>query len=113
MPSSKNTIETIINFVNDLRTEGIDVSDAVLFGSYAKGTSHEYSDIDLAIWSKDFVGDKFEDIPMVAKILCQSPKIELHPFAITENASNHAFINEVILKEGITIDLTRPALTNQ
>ena len=34
---------------------------AILFGSYAQGTFNEWSDIDLAIVSKVFVGDRFED----------------------------------------------------
>lgn len=44
----------IQDFVKRLKDDNINVSKAVLFGSYARGNPHEDSDIDLAIISPDF-----------------------------------------------------------
>ena len=38
-------------FVLQLKNDGINVDSAFLFGSYAKGTQHKYSDIDVCIVS--------------------------------------------------------------
>ncbi len=38
-----------------------------LFGSYAKGNPGEYSDIDVAVVSDKFIGDRFEDRENLAK----------------------------------------------
>lgn len=41
------------DYVLTLEKKGIHVEKAILFGSYAKGTAHDGSDIDLAIISAD------------------------------------------------------------
>lgn len=44
----------IVKYVSLLRSEGIDVKMAFLFGSYAKGRAREDSDIDVCIVSESF-----------------------------------------------------------
>lgn len=41
--------------------ENYDVVAIILFGSYAKGTEHEDSDIDIAIVTNDIKTDKFDE----------------------------------------------------
>ena len=49
---------------------GVNVEKMILFGSYATGTYHEGSDIDLVVISKDFAGKGFWDrIHILAKAL--------------------------------------------
>ena len=49
-------IQRIINeYINDLSKE-IEIDKVILFGSYAKGDTHKYSDVDLAIFSDYFKG---------------------------------------------------------
>lgn len=43
-------------FVRAVQQSGIDLDVAYLFGSYAHGTPHEWSDIDVALVSKDLTG---------------------------------------------------------
>ena len=50
---SKELLNIINNYVLELSKE-ININKVILFGSYAKGTNHEDSDIDLAIFSDDF-----------------------------------------------------------
>ena len=50
---SKELLDIINNYVIELSKE-INISKVILFGSYAKGTNNEDSDIDLAIFSDAF-----------------------------------------------------------
>ncbi len=44
------------DFVSAVQQAGVHLQAAYLFGSYAKGTAHAHSDIDIALISKDFSG---------------------------------------------------------
>ncbi|MHC9539754.1 MAG: nucleotidyltransferase domain-containing protein [Vulcanimicrobiota bacterium] len=51
----KSTVMTIINrFHKAVEKQGIRVERLILYGSYAYGTPHEGSDIDLIVISEDF-----------------------------------------------------------
>ncbi|MBI5324351.1 MAG: nucleotidyltransferase domain-containing protein [Ignavibacteriae bacterium] len=54
----KNVIERLIN---KLESNQIRIEKAILFGSYAEGRYDKWSDIDLALVSKDFSGSRFYD----------------------------------------------------
>lgn len=75
----------------------------ILFGSYAKGTNHEDSDIDIAVISGD-ITDNFND---GAKLLSLTwgidTRIEPHPIKTEEFKENETpFIDEVI-RTGIEV----------
>ena len=48
-------------FKDRLDREGIDNAKYILFGSWAKGTPHKFSDIDVCVVSDKFSGNAFED----------------------------------------------------
>lgn len=51
------SIEDIIRqYIDVTREAGIDIRRVVLFGSYANGTAHEWSDIDLVVIAPQFDG---------------------------------------------------------
>lgn len=87
---------SITKFVKEV-SKKYKINAIILFGSYAKGTNHEDSDIDIAIVSEDFV-----DIYDVMAILMGmtwdiDARIEPHP--ITKNDYDmiaNPFIKEVI-----------------
>ncbi|MDA8339707.1 MAG: nucleotidyltransferase domain-containing protein [Nitrospiraceae bacterium] len=55
MVKKRQEIENIIDkYIAKLRQLGVDVSQVILYGSYAKGHPKEYSDIDLAVVSPTF-----------------------------------------------------------
>lgn len=55
MAKKRQEIEDIIKkYVNELRKLGVEVSQVILYGSYAKGRPKDYSDIDLAVVSPTF-----------------------------------------------------------
>jgi predicted nucleotidyltransferase len=54
-------LEAIGRFRKSLEKQGIVVNKIVLFGSFASGRYHEYSDIDLVVISDDFKNKGFWD----------------------------------------------------
>ena len=62
MPENLDKIKSIINkYIDEVKRNKIVVEKVYLFGSYARGTATEDSDIDIAIISNDFKGDRFDD----------------------------------------------------
>jgi predicted nucleotidyltransferase len=49
--ADKTIVKSIQNYLRAVEEKGIPVKYAVLFGSYAKGQQHEWSDIDLLVVS--------------------------------------------------------------
>lgn len=54
-------IADIVNKYIAIVKENYDVVAIILFGSYAKGTEHEDSDIDIAVVTNDIKTDKFDE----------------------------------------------------
>ena len=78
------------------------VQKALLFGSYAKGSQHEDSDIDIAIVLKN-AGDIFDTQAEMMKLRRKFDlHIEPHPFEYSDFNRSNPVINE-ILKYGIEI----------
>lgn len=105
MVTRSSAIKQIRQLVAALVERGYHPSAAYLFGSVAKGTAHEYSDIDLALWDKQFTGSLIIDYEPIKRILTRFPRLELHTFPAGEDESDNPFIGE-IKKHGILIDLT-------
>ena len=97
-------IEKIVkSYIEQLENIGIHVQQAILFGSYANGKYDEWSDIDLAIISKDFAGNRFEDRNKIRKITLQvNSDISPMPFRPEDFNDSDYFVKE-ILETGIRI----------
>lgn len=52
---------TIIRFIKKIAESNIKIQKAYLYGSFAKGTNKEWSDIDVALISSDFSEDRLEE----------------------------------------------------
>jgi predicted nucleotidyltransferase len=102
MLSTTIAIDTAKYFLKDLEKLGYSPSKAILFGSMAKGTMHEYSDIDLAVWDEKFLGSITFDSQPIIKLLVKYKDIELHPFNIKTTPKENPFVS-IIEKEGIAI----------
>lgn len=66
----KRTIEIldiIKKFIFALESNNIKINRAILFGSFAKGNSNEWSDIDVALVSDAFIGKRFIDREKIRK----------------------------------------------
>ena len=99
----RKDIEAEINgYLASLSDLGFPFQKAVVFGSYIAGNPHEYSDIDLAVWSAAFTDDYFTIIEKVAPLRRTFKNIELHPFAVDDNTETNPFIKD-IERTGISI----------
>ncbi|MBM2815480.1 MAG: nucleotidyltransferase [Ignavibacteria bacterium] len=96
-------IQIIKKFVFEAKADNITIEKAVLFGSYAKGTNHEFSDIDLAVVSNDFEGIRFYDNRKLSHSkLIASIDLETHPYRPEDFTEDNPFVKE-ILEHGIRI----------
>jgi len=95
--------QLIQKYLDSLRTQGIDIIEAFLFGSYANGNYTELSDIDIAVISDSFEGRRFFDKNKIRKAtLAVSAKIEVIPFNPKDFTSDNPFAKE-IMETGIRI----------
>lgn len=104
MVTRKTAIKQINELLSLLMANGYRPTKAYLFGSVAKGTQHEHSDIDLALWDARFTGSLTIDYEPIKRILTRFPLIELHTFAAEEDESDNPFIAE-IKASGISLGL--------
>ncbi|MGN6249473.1 MAG: nucleotidyltransferase domain-containing protein [Ginsengibacter sp.] len=95
MVRRKDIEEEVNGYLKALDEIGFPFQKAILFGSYAKGKPHKYSDIDLAVWSEKFDDDFYSIIEKVAPLRRTYRNIELHPFCMEDNAENNPFIKEI------------------
>ncbi len=106
MVKVKNSVKkSIVRTIQYLQKQ-ISITEVILFGSYASGTPHKHSDIDIAVVSPDFENKDITfkaDIFSKAKINC-SIDVDIHPFTdkSLKNARPTNFIGH-ILKTGTVI----------
>lgn len=101
--ANKKIEKTVKLYLEQLERIGIHVQKAILFGSYATGKYNEWSDIDLAIVSKDFIGNRFEDRNKIRKITLQvNSDISPLPYRPEDFSDSDYFVKE-ILETGIRI----------
>lgn len=92
--------EEIANIVDKyiaIVKENYDVVAIILFGSYAKGTEHEDSDIDIAIITDDIKTDKFdEEVKLTLLRRKIDNRIEPHIISINDYENDETpFVVEV------------------
>jgi hypothetical protein len=101
MAVKTDSIEEIIKkYIEELEKNKIIVSKAFLFGSHANGIATEESDIDVALISSAFTGDRFEDrrriVPLRRTIDSRIEPIPYHP----DDFDNGGILAEEIKKNG-------------
>ncbi len=88
--------DTIENYLLALKQNNIPIKEAILFGSYAKGNPSEWSDIDIALVSEIFKGNRIEDKDKIRKItLAVSSEIEVMPFSLKDYKSENPLVKEI------------------
>lgn len=102
MLTRKIALTTANRFLADLKAFGVQPTKAILFGSVAKGSQHEWSDIDLAVWAPEFIGVLGIDYETIMPVLRPYRELELHTFAPDETAESNPFV-EHIEKTGIAL----------
>ncbi len=99
-------IRRIINqYIKELGKNKIHIQRAVMFGSYSKGLSREWSDIDIALVSDAFDGVRMRDRNKIRRItLSISSDLSPIPFRPEDFTTEDPLVRE-ILETGTTIVL--------
>jgi len=112
MAQIPDNISSIIElFLEELEKNHINIEQAVLFGSYAQGTHTSWSDIDIALVSPDFEGDRFKDRDKIRRIKLKiSSDLEPIPYPPNEFTAADPFVKQ-ILATGINVLRSTPRKT--
>jgi predicted nucleotidyltransferase len=97
-------IETVRNYARDIEACGIRLHAVFLYGSFAKGTQHEWSDIDVALVADKFKGLFCDDSRKFRKVIIKDPYIiiETKTYPTDYFEESDPFIEE-IKRTGIKI----------
>jgi predicted nucleotidyltransferase len=99
----KEIIDKLNRFFAEVEKSNIHIEQAILFGSYAKGTQNKYSDIDLAIVSKNFDGVQFFDLDKLRDArFAVDTDISAIPYLPQDFTPDNLFVKE-ILRDGIRV----------
>ena len=100
-----NALAISRNYLLRLKENNIDILDAWLFGSYARGTHQENSDIDIAIVVNDNVPISFEtEVMLMTYRRGEEILIEPHVFSKSDFNQSLPLVNQII-KSGVNIYL--------
>ncbi len=102
MVTQRGAIKTAESFVDECLRSGLTFRKVLLFGSVARGTMHNWSDIDLLLISDDFTDNIFRNMTLYSKINIKYPVIETHPYSTCDYIDGDAFIAS-IEREGLQI----------
>ena len=87
-----------------LQTHNIPLTGLYLFGSYAKGTNHKWSDIDIGVISPYFGKDRMQERKNLMKHSEQiTVFIEPHPFSPSDFDDRYNLLAQEVKKTGIKI----------
>lgn len=104
----KQIHQKALQFIRDLKKAGISVSKAYIFGSYAKGTADENSDIDICIISKALGKDYFEEMVKLRIIALKiDSRIEPVPFSPKDLDDPYSSLAAEIRKYGVMLQYNK------
>jgi len=99
-------IRQIHSITRALKNNNIIIEKAILFGSYATGTPHEHSDIDVSFFSNDFEGIRFNDRnKIIPELIYYDCRFEVHPYPFAYFKDKDKWFIKEIIKNGYEIPL--------
>ncbi len=102
MLTQQDSIEYSQRFINKLKSKGLNIKYAMLFGSYSTNNQHPDSDIDIALAADEFIGFGFLDIDFFAMELFEYDLIQVKTYNTKYFEKGDPFIDE-INKTGISL----------
>jgi predicted nucleotidyltransferase len=106
MVTQQDALAVVQDFITQIRAKGILLKKAILFGSYARNTQQEWSDIDLALVADEFTGVGYYDLSQFVDIKVSDDKfmpIETHTFSSDYFEQGDPFVEEII-RTGIVLN---------
>jgi len=104
MLTKNGAIKRVRNYAKEINKNGVTLRKVILFGSFANGMQHKWSDIDVALVADDFSGVGFLDRQRFSSIGIKKPYIRIEPQTYPTDyfEESDPFIEE-IKKTGIEI----------
>jgi len=98
----REALKLVIALKNKLE-KAIRIKEIYLFGSIAKDQSNENSDIDVAIVSDNFTGNKLSDKKLIRRFVLETDyNLDVFPFRTDKFNTDNPYAEEV-LKTGIKV----------
>jgi len=96
-------IEIVKRYLEEIKKDKIKIDEAYLYGSYARGTAHEDSDIDVIVVSPDFTDSRFDNSVRLMKYR-RGIDLWISPFGYRpENFKDACLIPAEAMRNGIRI----------
>lgn len=96
MFNREDCIKYVKNFVDRIKSKGIDIKVAKIFGSYSKNMQNENSDIDVLLVSDVFVGAGFIDNGLIAQELYDYDLIQVKTYSVEDyNEGDDPLLEEI------------------
>jgi len=103
MVEGNDELNKIIKYFLNETQKKYNIAAAYLYGSFAKGTSSKWSDIDVAVVSSDFSDDLFEDRLFLMRLAASiDDRLEPRPIKKELFNQNDPMVDE-IQKNGIQL----------
>ena len=100
-PSVLNQVQ---QFTKKVKQAKIPISQVIVFGSHAKGTAHEWSDIDVCIVSPQFTNNHWDPMMSLTRLIdAQTIDIEAHPMHPDDLNNKYDTLATEVRKYGIVI----------
>ena len=95
MFTKKDLMKYISDYIKECNRLGVHFKKVILFGSYARNTPHEWSDIDLALVSDDFTGMVIDDRSKISLANIKFVDIEPHIYNTAYFEESDPFLEEI------------------
>ena len=98
-------IDKATSFTKEILSNGLKLRKAILFGSYANQTQHEFSDIDLCLIADEFTGFGYEDVDYFVRIINKKEFLLIEPktYSTANYLNGDPFLNSEVNRTGIVI----------
>jgi predicted nucleotidyltransferase len=96
MLTQNAVIEIVKNYAREIEDQGVHLRSVILYGSFAKETQHQWSDIDVALVADEFTGlpDDHDLFPYVG-IKKPYSRIEVRTYPTDYFRQGDPFIEEI------------------
>jgi len=94
----RQVFKIVKEYINYLRNNKVNVREAYIFGSFARGSYNEDSDIDLAIVLDNVQNTFTMQIELMKLSRKIDTRIEPHPFDKSEFNTSNPFAKEILTK---------------
>lgn len=105
MKLNKKTIKEMQLYIFQMKRAGIPFEKIILFGSYAKGNAHHWSDIDICVVSDSFGKNRHEERLKLMRIKDEETiDIEPHPYNKKDLINKWDSLAAEINRNGILVE---------